>query len=245
MSLENKKLIFIGGSSGIGLASAKAAVAVGAHAVIASRSESKLKDAETEIGRTAPPGGNILTYALDVTREQDLQRFFDWVGPFDHLVTTAADVTMGPFLDTESPAARASFDSKFWGQYLAARYGAPKIRAGGSITFFAGVASRRPIPGFSCIAAINGAIEALARSLALELAPIRVNVVSPGPVATPVYEFMPESQRKAYFDSLASRLPVRRAGTAEDLAEAVLFLIQNDYSTGAVFVVDGGFSVAC
>ena len=233
MSLKNKKIVIIGGSSGIGLATAKAASAKGANVVIASRSQEKLENASAEIG------SNCIVFPLDFSLEESVKTFFDQCGQFDHLVTTAMIGAGGPFLEFETETARKVFDSKFWGQYYAAKYGAPQINPGGSITFFSGVASQKPNPGRGAIAAINGAIEGLCRTLAVELSPIRVNVISPGLIATPLYDKMPDDDRASFFNSMADKLPVKRVGAAEDVAQTVLYLMNNGF-TGSVFEVNGG-----
>jgi NAD(P)-dependent dehydrogenase (short-subunit alcohol dehydrogenase family) len=234
MSLKEKKVVIIGGSSGMGLASARAAAAEGAYVLIAGRSKDRLKKALDEIE------GEADAHSLDVTREEEVRDFFATLGTYDHLVTTAASGAVGPFLEIESSAVRSVFESKFWGQYHAARYGATGIRPGGSITMFAGVASVKPLPGLVAYAAVNGAIEGLCRTLAVELAPLRVNVISPGIVMTPAYAAMPEREREAMFQALADKLPVKRVGRPEDVARTVLYLMQNGYSTGTVSYVDGG-----
>jgi len=234
MTLRDKKVVIIGGSSGIGLATAQAAAAAGAYVLIAGRSQEKLQRAAMEIE------GDVDTHLLDVTREGEVEEFFASLGTLDHLVTTAAAGGKGLFLETESSAVRDVFESKFWGQYHAAKYAAPRINAGGSITLFAGVASRKPLPGLVAYAAVNGAIEGLCRTLALELAPIRVNAVSPGIVMTPAYEAMPDHEPRAMFESLAEKLPAKRIGRPEDIAQTVLYLIANGYTTGTVISVDGG-----
>ncbi|HEY6871340.1 MAG TPA: SDR family oxidoreductase [Geobacteraceae bacterium] len=234
MSLKEKKVVIIGGSSGMGLASAKAAAAEGAYVLIAGRSQERLKKALDEIE------GEAEAHALDVTREEEVRDFFAGLGTYDHLVTTAATGAAGPFLEIESAAVRSVFESKFWGQYFAARYGAGGILPGGSITMFAGVASRKPLPGLVAYAAVNGAIEGLCRTLAVELAPLRVNVISPGIVMTPAYREMPEAEREAMFRAMADKLPVKRVGRPEDVARTVLYLMQSGYTTGTVVHVDGG-----
>lgn len=238
MSLKDKKVVIIGGSSGIGLATAKAAAAEGALLVIAGRSSERLNRAANEIE------GSVEIYPLDVTQEEEVEAFFDEVGTLHHLVTTAASGSTGNFLETDTPAARTVFESKFWGQYWGAKYAAARILDGGSITFFSGIAGKKPIAGFSSYAAVNGAVNALCRSLALELAPIRVNVVSPGIVETPAYGAMPAQERHAFFDALARKLPVRRVGRPEDVAMTVLYLMKNGYTTGAVIDVEGGMMIA-
>lgn len=237
MSLQGKTVVVIGGSSGIGLTTAKALVDAGARVIISSRSEEKLEEAKNAIG------GEVDACSLDVTREENLKRFFENVDAFDHLVFTAVKGANGLFLEMDTATARGVFETKFWGQYYAAKYAAPKLREGGSITLFSGVASQKPIEGLSAIAAINGAIEALCRSLAVELGPIRVNAVSPAVVDTPLYDRRPPERRKDYLRSFASKLPVKRVGKAEDVAKAVLYLILNDYTTGTLLEVNGGYRI--
>lgn len=212
-------------------------VEAGARVIISSRSEENLQEAKKAIG------GEVEAYSLDVTREEDLKRFFENVEAFDHLVFTAVKGANGLFLELDTATARRVFETKFWGQYYAAKYAAPKLKKAGSITLFSGVASQRPIKGLSAIAAVNGAIEALCRSLAVELGPIRVNAVSPAVVATPSYDRMPAEKRKDYLRSFASKLPVKRVGEPEDVAKAVLYLILNDYTTGTVLEVHGGYRI--
>lgn len=234
MSLSEKKVVVIGGSSGMGLAVAKMAADEGAEVVIAGRSVQKLRRAADEIRQP------VETRSLDVTQEREVKEFFAESGELDHLVVTAATGVAGGFLELDTPSFRQVFDSKFWGQYFAARYGAQRIREGGSLTLFSGVAAAKPVAGLSAYAAVNGAVEALCRSLAVELAPLRVNAVSPGIVDTPAYAGMPPSERKKMFDSLAARLPARRVGRPEDVATAVVALMKNGYATGSVLSVDGG-----
>jgi NAD(P)-dependent dehydrogenase (short-subunit alcohol dehydrogenase family) len=234
MTIRNARIAVIGGSSGMGLAAAKLLVENGAHVIIASRSEERLKKAAEEIGR------NVETYQLDALHETQVKAFFEQTGEIDHLVTPGAAANMGSFLSQSTPDARFSFDGKFWVQYLAAKHGAPKIRGNGLITFFSGVAAVKPIQGLTVIAAVNGAVEALGRSLAVELAPIRVNTISPGIVDTPAYEGMPEAMKKAYFDSMAAKLPVKHVAKPEEIAESVLYLIKSEFTTGTVLEVSGG-----
>ncbi len=234
MKFQGQKIIVIGGSSGIGLATAKMAGAEGATVIIASRSEEKLRKAADQIQ------GRVETITVNVMDENSIKSLFDKVGDFNHLATPGSEAPMGPFLQMDTRTARAGFDSKFWGQYLAAKYGAPRIRAGGSITFFAGVWSQKPVPGSSVITAINSAIEGLGRSLAMELAPIRVNTVSPGIVDTPMYAGMAPDEKEAMFKEVVASVPVKRIGKPEDIAQAVLYLMRNGYTTGSTLYIDGG-----
>ncbi len=234
MRFKGQRIVIIGGSSGMGLATARAAALEGATVVIASRSQEKLQKAKEQIQ------GSVEVLTVNVVDEASVKAFFDKVGEFDHLTTPGNEAAMGPFLQLDAAKARSAFDSKFWGQYYAARYGAPKIHVGGSITFFAGIWSQRPVPGSSVITAINSAVEGLGRALAMELAPIRVNTISPGIVDTPIYSGMASEAKEAMFKGVATALPVRRVGRPEEIAQTVLYLMSNGFSTGNTLYVDGG-----
>jgi NAD(P)-dependent dehydrogenase (short-subunit alcohol dehydrogenase family) len=236
MGLENKKIVVVGGSSGMGLATAKNLAEARAQVVIASRSGEKLERAQRLIG------GAVQSRVLDVRNDGEVAGFFQGFGTFDHLVISAADSVFGPFLEVEISAAQKFFDSKFWGAYRAARYGAPHIAKDGSITFVSGAASQRGTPGLSAGCAINAALEALGRTLAIELAPIRVNTIAPGLIETPVWDdLMKEEQKQAFFKEAAAKLPLKRIGTAEEVAHTVRYLIENTYTTGSVLFPDGGY----
>jgi NAD(P)-dependent dehydrogenase (short-subunit alcohol dehydrogenase family) len=203
--------------------------------VLAGRSAEKLAAAAGELGAAAS------TAVLDVADEGAVAGAFAQIGPIDHLVTAAAGTVRGKVVDLPVSAARELFESKYWGQYHCVKYAAPQLRPGGSIVLFSGWISRKPMVGVSTLAAVDGAIEALARTLALELAPIRVNAVTPGMIDTPLWaaRLTPEQQR-AHFASVGKALPVGRPGTAEDVAHAVIFLMENGFTTGAILDVDGG-----
>ncbi len=238
MLLAHKRIIIIGGGSGMGLATAIAATAAGARVVIASRSRDKLEKARRVIG------GDTEVMPLDVMDEAAVRAFFHRVGEFDHLTTPGNVAAGGPFLTRDTAAVRADFDSKFWGQYLAAKYGAPLIRPGGSIVLFSGIYSQRPSAGVSGVAAINSAIEGLTRGLAVELAPIRVNAVSPGLVDnTPIFDAMPKEAKDEMFQRFAAAVPLNRAGQPEEIAQTVLYLMSNTLTTGSTLYVDGGYTL--
>ncbi len=234
MNLQGQRIVIIGGSSGIGLATAKLAAGEGAEVIIASRSEEHLRKAKEEIG------GNVESFTVNIMDEESIKGLFYQVGELDHLTTPGNEAAMGPFLKLDTAKARGAFDSKFWGQYYAARYGAPKLRPGGSITFFAGVWSQRPVPGSPVVTAINSAVEGLGRALALELAPIRVNTVSPGIVDTPIYSGMDPQKREIMFKEAAASVPAKRIARPEEIAHTVLYLMSNTYTTGSTLYVDGG-----
>ncbi len=233
MSLAGKRVVIIGGSEGMGYAVAQAALGSGAKVLIASRSAQKLAAARAALGS----GVDIDT--LDVTDENAVRAFFERCGPIDHLVTSAAVVNRKPFFEVTAAEAHAAFESKFWGQFYAARHAAPNIRGNGSITFFSGISSRKGMPGLVVTSAINGAVESLCRSLALTLAPVRVNAVCPGFIDTPGHDD-PAGKRRQVLAKVAAAIPARRVGTPEEVAQTVLYLMQSEFTTGTVIDIDGG-----
>jgi NAD(P)-dependent dehydrogenase (short-subunit alcohol dehydrogenase family) len=179
-------------------------------------------------------------YAVDLTDAAAVQRFFARIGAFDHLVFTAGEtLQLGPLASTDLEKARQFFDLRFWGAYLAAKYASGCIRADGSIVFTSGIAGQRPHAGWALGASITSAMEGLTRALAVELAPIRVNIVSPGVVKTPLWSAIPEADREALYRQM-EHLPVGHVGEPEEIAEAYLYLMRQTYGTGQVIVVDGG-----
>jgi NAD(P)-dependent dehydrogenase (short-subunit alcohol dehydrogenase family) len=232
MGIENESVVIIGGSSGMGLAIAKEPADAGASVIIAGRSPNKLDEARRAIA------GDVTTSIVDLSDEGSVAKLFQTIGSFDHLVISGSSVKTGQLRELSLADARASMDSKFWGAYMAARYA--QIPPKGSITFFSGILSRRPSPGLASLAAINAAVEALGRALALELAPIRVNIVSPGLTDTPAHATMPDDARKEMFAAVAKRLPVGRVGKPEDIASLTLELMRNSFLTGLIVDVDGG-----
>ena len=237
-SMASKKVVVVGGSSGIGLATAKGAVALGAEVSIAARMPEKLERAKQEIGHS------VETAVLDMSQEEEVRSFFEKVGAFDHLATPGGVTFGGGILTIETSVAQQSFVNKFWGQYFAAKYGAPHIRPGGSIVLISGQLSQRPSAGAVIVASVNSAVEGLGRALAVELAPIRVNICSPGLTDTPRAEARLGRQKaEAFFASYAEKLPLKRVGQAQDIAEAILYLMNNPYTTGHTLFVDGGYTL--
>lgn len=235
IDLENQKVIITGGSSGIGLAVAKMVVACGVKVILVARNAQKLEAAQKEVGK------NCETVVLDVTDEQAVKTFFDQQSEIHHLITAAAGTLRGNVADLDTQAARNLFESKYWGQYHCVKYAIPKMAQNGSVVLFSGWISRKPMAGVSTLAAIDAAIEALGRTLALEIAPIRVNVLTPGMIDTPLWGArMGKAEQSKHFENIGKQLPVGRAGLPEDIAHAALFLIQNGFMTGAVLDIDGG-----
>ena len=234
-SFENKRVVIVGGSSGIGLAVAEEAASQGADVVIVSSKAERVQEAIQSIG------GNVRGEAVDVFDEKSVESFFTNIDAFDHLVFTAGDsLQLHELADTDLKQARHAFELRYWAALAAVKYGSPHIRKGGSIVLTTGVAGRRPHKGWAVAASVCGTIEALTRALAVELAPIRVNAVSPGVVRTNLWQNMSADEREQLFESVGKRLPVGRVGEAREIAQAYLFLMQEGFSTGQTVVVDGG-----
>ncbi|MBI3236158.1 MAG: SDR family oxidoreductase [Chlamydiales bacterium] len=231
--MGKQRVVIVGGSSGMGLSSAKLLAGLGYEVILGSRSREKLDKALQEVE-------GAKAYPIDVLQEDSIVRFFASIGPVDHLVITASDFIMGPFQELAVEKAKHFFDSKFWGQYLVAKHAAVQLKSHGTITFFSGIAGHKAVKNLSVAASINQAIGGLTRVLALELAPIRVNAIAPGMVATPIWDGVPVKEREAFFKEAGSSLPVRRVGEAKDIAQVVRFLIECGYMTGEVVCCDGG-----
>jgi NAD(P)-dependent dehydrogenase (short-subunit alcohol dehydrogenase family) len=239
MNLDGKRVVVLGGTSGIGLAVARKAAGEGASIVIASSSQAKVDRALQQLS------GSIAGLTIDLTQEDSIRSFFAELGAFDHLVYTAGEPLLSEPLETFSlERAQSFFGVRFWGAFLAVKHGAPLIRKGGSIVLSSGMASRRSRKGWSIISSVCGATEAMTRALAVELAPLRVNLVCPGLVKTELWDSMSTEAREAMYQRAEQNLLVGRPGEADDLAEAYLYLIKNGFSTGQVVVVDGGASVS-
>ncbi|HDY8106113.1 TPA: SDR family oxidoreductase [Vibrio vulnificus] len=178
---------------------------------------------------------------LDISDEKSVYHYFETIGAFDHLIVTAGSYApAGKVVDVEVTQAKYAFDTKFWGAVLAAKHGARYLKQGGSITLTSGMLSRKVVANTYVKAAINAAIEATTKVLAKELAPIRVNAISPGLTKTEAYKGMNADDRDAMYQRTQSHLPVGKVGEASDIAMAYRFAIQNSYMTGTVIDVDGG-----
>ena len=230
MLLTGQTVVVVGGSSGIGLATAEIAKREGADVVIASRNPDRLKVAADKIAAKAIP--------TDVTDDASVAELFGKCGPVDHVVVTAAQLRSGPFKTVSMADVRSTMEGKFWGAWRVAREA--NIRPGGSLTLVSGFLSVRPRPAAAIVGAANGALESLARSLALELAPVRVNCVSPGIIDTPIRAAMPEAARQEMLAKVAAGLPVGRVGLGEDIAQQILTFMTNGFATGSIVYIDGG-----
>ncbi len=237
--LLNRSILIVGGGSGIGLATAQRAAAAGAKPIIAGRSRERLDAALAKL----PSGGRA--EMLDFADAASVAALTERIGPIDHLVLSASSaVAWGGFSVLEEQAVRAAFENKFWGYWRITRALAPKLPDDGAIVMVTGAAGRAALPGTAALAAINAAIAAAAQVLAVELAPRRVNIVSPGLTETEAYSWMESQQRQAMFAGAAAKLPVGRIGQPDDMADAILFALQNRSLTGAILDVDGGVHLA-
>lgn len=233
--LQRKKVIVLGGSSGLGLATAKAAAAEGAQVVIVSGHQQRINKALESL--PADSKG----YAVDLGKEENIKQFFEQVGKFDHLVYTAGEnISMGMLNDTKLADARNFFNIRYWGALAAVKYAVPHIYPGGSVNLTSGTASIRSGSGWSIASSICGAMEAFVRAMAIELAPIRVNSVVPGVIKTNLWSSMTEDDRNNLYKTVGNASLVKRIGAAEDVALTFLYLMKQQFGTGQNIVIDGG-----
>jgi NAD(P)-dependent dehydrogenase (short-subunit alcohol dehydrogenase family) len=239
--LSGKQVVVFGGSSGVGLGVARAVLERGAHVAIVSRSSRKLEAAAASLGDRS----RVKAIGADISREADVARVFAEIGPVDHVVATAgAAPLVAPVGDLELEAVRAFFDAKLISSITLAKHASRALKPGGSITFTSGInKDRPPVPGGSVVTTIAGSFDYLARALALELAPTRVNVVSPGWVDTPMWDELVGSAKTGMWQELAKRLPAGRVGTPADIALAYVYLMESEFTTGTTLNVDGGHSL--
>ncbi|WP_255621786.1 SDR family oxidoreductase [Pseudonocardia sp. DSM 110487] len=225
------RVVVMGGTSGIGLATAERLAGEGAATVVVTgRDPEKLAAVKDRVSAAEQ---------VDGTNEEELAAFFERTGEFDHLVLafSPGSIGVGPIRETGPAAVRAAFEGKLFGYLAAIRH----ARVTGSITLISAASARAALPGTVALAAVNGAIERMVAPLAAELAPVRVNAVSPGVIDTPWWSFLPDDQRQSQFDAAVAGIPARRIGQPDDVARAVSYVIGATYVTGTILPVDGGF----
>jgi NAD(P)-dependent dehydrogenase (short-subunit alcohol dehydrogenase family) len=234
-TLEDRTVVIIGGGSGIGLEVARRAAAAGAKVHLGGRTPEKLAAAAAEIGAT--------WQAVDTTGQDSLAAFFGALDRVDHLFTPGASYAVGPMRELSDADAASPFETKFWGQYHAVKHAAPKLAADASIVLMSGAASVRPPGAAPAYVACNAAIEGLGRGLAVELAPVRVNVVSPGTIDGNLWAGRPAAVREASFAQYRADTLLHRVGRESEVADAVLYLFGSTYTTGSTLYPDGGYAL--
>jgi NAD(P)-dependent dehydrogenase (short-subunit alcohol dehydrogenase family) len=235
VNLEGKKVIVVGAGSGIGRSIALSASNAGAHVVLAGRRRATLE------ATAALLQGRGDVHVLDATVEESVVAFFASTGRFDHLVSTASQGVSGRITALDAAAIAGALTAKLWAPIFLMKHGAPVVAADGSFTFFSGFRAGRPAAGTSITSLVNGGLEAFAKAMAVELGPVRVNVISPGIVDSgEFWNRLGEEGRARLFDDFAKNAPARRVGAAEEQAAAALFAMSNPFLTGAVLPVDGG-----
>jgi len=230
--LQDKTVVVVGRGSGIALAITLLARSQGARAVVAGRDKEKLAAAYDDPGVTAE--------VVDVTDDTSIAALADRVGPVDHVVSTASARARGKLAELDRKNLQLSFDTKVIGPTMLAKHFSPQMNSGGSFVLFSGVNAFKVNVGYLGVAITNGAVDFLTRSLAVELAPIRVNAISPGVIDTGAWDTMGEDGKRAYFEHISESNPAGRIGTPDDVANAALFAMTNTFLTGVTLKIDGG-----
>lgn len=231
MDVQDKKIILFGGTSGIGAAAARQLAERGAKVVAISRDPSKAGD----------PGPGIILEKCDVRDGAAVAALLKAQAPYDVLISaaTGGDRAVGPFLEMDMDGFKNSFD-KLWGYATVVRYGTEHLSKDGCIVLVSGAPARRARPGQIAIGSVGAAVEQFARTIAREIAPRRINVVSPGQIDTPMVSLQGDARREMYTKATANNL-IPRAGTADEVAQAIVFAVENGFVTGTTIDVDGGW----
>ena len=236
--VQKQKIVVMGASQGIGFATTQLLANQNNEIVMISKTKEKIEKAAKDIGK------NVISKTLDFTDELSVKKTFEEIGNFDHLLLIGAGLpAWGAFTQFETQALKNAFDTKFFGYYYSAKHAIPYLRKDGSILMVIGGAARKGMPGTAGLAAVNGAIMAMGKTMAVELAPIRVNVVSSGVVDTPAYYWMDDKQKKAFFQQIGKKLPVGRIGKPDEIAHIIESITENQFMTGALVDIDGGGSL--
>ena len=234
MDIDGKKAIVFGGTSGIGLSATQMLSDKGAHVVALSRNPEKLQNVPK----------NVVTKKMNVLDRDALEQFFQEVGEYDILVNSATGGAraVGPFLSMDLDGYRASFD-KLWGYTNVVRYGTKYLKNNGNIVLVSGSPARKCRPGQIAISSVGGAVEAFARGMAPEIAPKRINIVSPGIIDTPMSPLQGK-EREDYYKNTTNNNLIPRAGTPDEVATGIIFAIENEFITGTTIDIDGGWLIS-
>ncbi len=238
MTLSDKRVLVIGGGSGIGFGVARSAASEGAKVVIASRDAKKIAEAAQTISATSAP--------IDVRDENNVAQFFKDNGAFDHIAFTAGDwegILPGALADLDLAKAAKRMTTRFWGAVAVAKHGARQLPPGDSYTITNGMLAHRPMKGLPIVTAGACAVEGLALGLAVDLAPVRVNCVCPGLIETEMWSAFPEGYRER-LTAMAQKQLVPRPGQPAEAAEAYLTCMRNNFLTGQTIKIEGGIALA-
>ena len=235
-SFQDAVVVIVGGTSGIGLATAAMVQAAGAQVTVVGRDKDRLGAALEQLG------GPAQGMALDVADESAVEELFASLDHVDHVAMLAGTHAAGEIVDVATSTLREPVENRLWGALYVCKYAAPKM-TDGSITICTGAGVARPRRGAAIVAAAAGSAELLARAVALEVAPVRVNIIRPGIVDTPLLDRMAGAHRDAMIDSMAKRIPLGRVAQPAEIAHAIVFLMSNPYMTGSTLTIDGGFSL--
>ncbi len=231
-TLRDKTVVVVGRGSGIARAVALRAQSEGARVIVAGRDQAKLAGAYS--------GSDVTAEVVDITDDGSIAGLAERVGAVDHVVSTASARARGKLGDLDRHKLQLSFDTKVIGPTMLAKYFAPQVNPGGSFVLFSGVHAFKLNVGYLGVGITNGAVDFLTRWLAVELAPIRVNAISPGVIDTGAWDSLGDEGKRDYFKHIAQNNPARRIGTPDDIADAVLFAMTNTFLTGVTLKVDGG-----
>ena len=231
-TLQDRTILVVGRGSGIARAVTLLARSEGARIIVAGRDRAKLASSYDD--------GGISSETLDITDDESIAALADRVGRVDHVVSTASARARGKLADLQRENLLQSFDTKVIGPTMLAKRFAGQINPGGSFVLFSGVHAFKHNVGYLGVGITNGAVDFLTRWLAVELAPIRVNAISPGVIDTGAWDAMGEDGKREYFEQIAAHNPTGRIGTPDDVAAAVLFAMTNSFMTGMTLKVDGG-----
>jgi NAD(P)-dependent dehydrogenase (short-subunit alcohol dehydrogenase family) len=235
MELTGKTVLVIGRGSGIAHAVVTAVREAGGTVIAASRDQAELK---------AAYGDDVPSELIDVTDEASVSALAERLGQVDHVVSTASSRVRGALADLQPAAVLQSLSTKVLGPILLAKHFGPRMPQDGSFVFFSGATARKPAPGMTAVSATNGGVDSVTRALAVELAPIRVNAVSPGTIDSGAYDGLGEQRKASLFATRAEHNPARRIGTPDDAARAVLYALTSSFTTGTTLAVDGGERLA-
>ncbi len=227
-------IVIIGGSSGIGAAVAELATEKHWRVTMASRNKEKARQFASRLSDA------VTAYSVDISQPESIEQLFRHCDEVDYLVVSAAELSYGAFATQPFDAMRTMIDTKLWGYIYTLRYAIPRLTTSASVVLLSGLAAWKPGNTAAIVGAVNGAIVSLGKALAVELAPVRVNVVAPGITDTPSWDHLDSGERAQFFNAVRQTLPVRRIAKAREIGEGILFALQNPFVTGTVLHMDGG-----